>query len=533
MVAMTAGYVALVLHAHLPFVRHPDRDDYLEERWLFEANTECYLPLLAALEKLEADGVPFRLTLSLSPTLMAMLDDPLLRDRYQEHLQESVALAEREVALTEGRWDHDVARYYRHQLQSMYDLYLARGRDLIGAFHRLAQAGYLELITCGATHGFLPLYQHQPELVRTQIQVAAQEFQYRFGHPPRGFWLPECGFYPGVDQYLKEAGIQYCFVDTHGIAHARPGTSRGPFAHGWTPAGIAVFGRDVASSRQVWSASEGYPGDSAYREFYRDIGFEREPAHLGKLAGPNGVRTFTGFKYHRVTGPTDYKEVYDRWAAERTAIRHAAHFVHERARQAAQIRGLLPDGPPPLMVAPYDAELFGHWWYEGPFFLEQVARQGAYHPDVAFVTPGDYLDRFPQGQGVLEPSQSSWGYLGYADFWLDGANHWMYRHLHGAGRRMAALVRRYPHAPEPIRRALNQALRELLLAQASDWAFILKTGTATNYAWHRFHHHMRRFCRIEEALREGKALDPRWLAQVEEADNLFPHLDYRVFAPVG
>ncbi|MDF2628351.1 MAG: (1-_4)-alpha-D-glucan branching enzyme [Symbiobacteriaceae bacterium] len=531
---MTQGYAAIVLHAHLPFVRHPDRDDYLEERWLFEAITECYLPLIDSLERLEADGVPFRLTLSLSPTLMAMLDDPLLRSRYRQFLEAAVDLADREVMLTHGRWDHTVAKFYRQHLRAMLRLYEARGRDVNGAFHRLARAGYLDLITCAATHGFLPLYQHQPETVRAQVLIAAHEFGRRFGHPPRGMWLPECGYFPGVERYLREAGIEYCLVDTHSVANARPAPRLATFSHGWTPGGTAVFGRDMATSKQVWSANEGYPGDAAYREFYRDIAWDRDLEHLGRLAGPNGIRTFTGFKYHRVTGPTDYKEVYDRWAAEQTAQRHAAHFVSERARQVANVRGWMPGGPPPLVVAPYDAELFGHWWFEGPYFLEQVARAAQRQHTVRFITPGDYLDWHREGQGIFEPSYSSWGYQGYADYWVDGSNHWMYRHIHGAGRRMVHLARQYQHgAPSAVaHRALNQAARELLLAQASDWAFIMRSGTATDYANRRFHAHVGRFHRLTEGLAHGQEPDPTWLGKVEAADNLFPHLDFRVFANV-
>jgi 1,4-alpha-glucan branching enzyme len=436
------------------------------------------------------------------------------------------------VALTEGRRDNGVARFYQWHLNKMYRLYQDRQRDLNGAFHRMAQAGYLDLITCAATHGFLPLYQHQPEAVRAQIQIAAHEFRRRFGHPPRGLWLPECGYFPGVDRFLKEAGIEYCFVDTHSVANARPSAPMATFAHGWTPGGIAVFGRDLTTSKQVWSSNEGYPGDGAYREFYRDIGWDRDPEHLGRLAGPNGIRTFTGFKYHRVTGPTDFKDLYDRWGAEQTAIRHAAHFVHERAKQVAHVRGMLPGGPLPMVVAPYDAELFGHWWFEGPFFLEQVARQARHQPGVKFVTPGDYIDMHRAGQGIFEPSYSSWGYQGYADFWVDGANHWMYRHVHGAGRRMVHMARQHARTdPAPmVQRALNQAARELLLAQSSDWAFIMKTGTASDYAWRRFHQHAGRFQKISEAISAGQELDPRWLAAIEAADNLFPEIDFRVYA---
>ncbi len=528
---MSLGYTALVLHAHLPFVRHPEHEEFIEERWLFEAVAECYLPLLDVLERLQTDRIPFRITVSFSPTLMAMLDDPLLRHRCKRFLEACVEVAEREVAFTVGRSEEPVAHFYRHWFRRLLRLYTATYRqDILGAFHSLAKAGYVDLITCGATHGFLPLLQHRPEAVRAQILIAVQEFRRRFGHPPRGFWLPECGYFPGVDQLLREAGVQYCFVETHAIMHARPGAPRGTFAHGWTPGGVAVFGRDAISSKQVWSSREGYPGDSAYRDFYRDIGFERDPAHLGRLQGPGGIRIFSGLKYHRITGPTDHKDLYDRWAAEQTAIRHAGHFVSSRARQVAEVRGLLPAGPPPLIVAPYDAELFGHWWFEGPYFLEQVARHAASHNGVKFITPADYLDMHPEGQGELVPAYSSWGNEGYADFWCDGSNHWMYRHLYGTAGCMARLARSHASAPEHLHRALNQAARELLLAQASDWAFLIRAGTAADYARRRFLAHVGRFNRIADDLSRGDVPDPHWLSQVEAADNLFPELDFRVYA---
>lgn len=525
---MTIGYVALVLHAHLPFLRHPEREDYLEERWLYEAVCECYLPLLEGLERLAADQIPFRLTLSLSPPLMAMLDDPLLRMRVQRYLERSIALAERELAYTAGGPAHLVAHFYHHRLRTLHRAYLQTyRRDLLSAFAAFARAGYLELITSAATHGFLPAYEGQPAAVRAQIRVAVAQFQRRFGFTPRGFWLPECGYFPGLDAMLREAGIQYAFVETHGLTHARPSPPMGPYAHAWTPGGLAVFARDPESSKQVWSTAEGYPGDGAYREFYRDIGFEREPEHLGPLAG-----SFTGLKYHRVTGPTEQKALYDRWAAELTAIRHAGHFVAARRRQVGELRGTHPDGPPPVIVAPYDAELFGHWWFEGPFFLEQVARQAHRQELVRFITPSDYLAQHGEGQGWAEPSYSSWGDQGYADFWIDGTNHWLYRHLHGAGRQMERLAAA-PLPPDGAGQvALAQAARELLLAQGSDWAFILRTGTAADYARRRIQQHLGRFQRIASALEQGQSPDPAWLAQVAAADNLFPDLDGRIYAEI-
>lgn len=528
------GCVALVLHAHLPFVRHPERNNSLEERWLFQAVAECYVPLLFMLERLEAEGIPFRLTLSLSPTLMAMLDDPLLRTRCQRYLEAAVDLTDREVNRAAGRPEVLAAHFHRHHFRRVYRLYTQRyRRDLVGAFHRLAQAGYVDLITCGATHGFLPLLQHQPESVRAQIMVAVEEFRRRFGHPPRGFWLPECGYFPGVDQILREAGVLFCFLETHGLTHGRPAPPRGCYSHAWTPGKLAVFGRDVPSSRQVWSAREGYPGSPWYREFHWDIGAQRPAEHLGPLAVPQGSGAFTGLKYWRVTGPTDQKAFYDRHMAEQTAARHAAHFLQQMHRHLARVSGMLVGGPPPVAAALYDAELFGHWWFEGPVFLEQLARLAAQQDEICFITPGEYLDRYPQGQGSVEPALSSWGERGCADFWCSEANHWVHRPLQKAARRMARLARAFSNPAPPVQDALNQAARELLLAQASDWPFLMQAGTAAAYARERLTQHLDRFQVLASHLETGRSLpDAGWLADVQAQDNLFPTLYHQVFQPV-
>lgn len=526
---MPAGYVALVLHAHLPFVRHPEQAEALEERWFFEAVTECYLPLLDMLERLEADGVPFRLTLSLSPTLMAMMDDPLLRSRYNTHLLRLMELADREARHLARSPAEPVAQMYRSLLRHRYQSYWRRYQgDLIGAFGRLQEAGYLELITCCATHGFLPLLRTQEEAVRAQVLVALEEYQRRFGRPPRGLWLPECGYYPGLDRLLRQVGVTYCFVDTHAVTHGRPLPLRGPYGPACSPAGLALFGRDPESSKQVWSAQEGYPGDPAYREFYRDIGYERDEHYLG----PALARSFTGLKYHRITGQTEQKDWYDPAGAQATVRRHAGHFVWCRSQQTAYLASVLPPNAPPLVVSPYDAELFGHWWFEGPTFLEELARQAAFAQHTfQFISPGDYLDAFGTGDEV-EPVLSSWGQNGYCNFWLDGDNHWIYRPLHQAATRMARLADQHRGGADAMtRRSLNQAGRELLLAQASDWPFIIKAGTAVDYAKRRLTGHLHRFHRITERLAAEQTPDPAWLTAVEAMDNCFPELDYRLFAP--
>jgi 1,4-alpha-glucan branching enzyme len=241
---------------------------------------------------------------------------------------------------------------------------------------------------------------------------------------------------------------------------------------------------------------------------------------------PDGARKNTGFKYHRITGPTDHKQWYDPDEARERAAVHAGNFMFNRERQIEHLAGQL--GRPPLVTATYDAELFGHWWYEGPQFLEDVIRKIAHEQQVFRLThPAAYLSEHPRQQ-VARPAESSWGDQGYHGFWLDPANAWIYPHLHRAAERMAALVRQHPDARGLTRRALAQAGRELLLAQSSDWPFIMRAGTTVKYAEQRLRTHLRRFTRLVEELSAG-AVDPGWLARLEALDNIFAALDYRIF----
>lgn len=522
------GYVALVLHAHLPYIRHPEDPHALELRWLFEALTESYLPLAEVLDNLRRDAVPFCMALSISPTLLNMLTDPLLLRRYERHLDLLADLADREVARTGGRPEHAATQHYQHLLRRRRRQWAGLGGDLVGALLAHVAEGRVELLTTAATHGFLPLLAPVPQAVRAQVALAVAEFRRVCGFPPQGFWLPECGYYPGADAVLAEHGIHYAFLETHGLLGATPAPAHGAHAPVRSPAGVALFARDPESSRQVWSSREGYPGDYAYREYYRDIGFELEPGQLGALLHPAGHRMATGLKYWCITGPTNHKEPYDPAAAAATAARHAAHFAWCRGRQVAHLAAAMDR--PPLVVAPYDAELFGHWWFEGPQWLEQVARQAAAAGEFAFTTPAAYLDRHG-APGPARPVASSWGNAGFFDYWLNGENHWVWRHVHHASRSMADLARRHGCAgpDSPAGAAVRQAARELLLAQASDWPFILKSGTQVEYARRRFTAHLSRFHRIQAALAGGGAPDSRWLAAVQAADACFPALDPLVF----
>jgi 1,4-alpha-glucan branching enzyme len=522
------GYLAPVLHAHLPFVRHPEHEDFLEEDWFYEAITETYIPLLWMLDGLVRDRIDFRLTLSLSPTLVAMLDDELLRRRYSRHLDLLCELADKEVRRTRHQPQmHETASMYKRRFQRARQNYRDRWKsDLVGAFQQYQESRKLEIITSAATHGFLPLLRFNPAAVRAQIQVAVQHHTDRFGRAPGGIWLPECGYYPGLDEILKEAGLRYFFLDAHGIHNASGRTKFGVYAPLYSPAGVAAFGRDPESSKQVWSSKEGYPGDFDYREFYRDIGFDLDLEYIRPYIHPDGIRINTGFKYYRVTGPGETKEPYvPQQGLEKAAI-HAEHFIVSRKQQVEWLRSWMDRKP--IIVAPYDAELFGHWWFEGPDWIDFLIRKLASdRRTLQLTTPTEYLAEYPVNQEEI-PSASSWGLKGYNTVWLNGSNDWIYRHLHAAADRMSELAEEYPSARGTARRALNQAARELLLAQSSDWAFIMSKGTAVEYAARRAKEHLLRFNDLYRMVKTG-GLDRQWLTALERRDNIFPRLDYRIY----
>jgi 1,4-alpha-glucan branching enzyme len=520
------GYLAIVLHGHLPFVRHPEHNDFLEEDWLYEAITETYIPLINVFEGLLRDKIDFRLAMTLSPTLLSMLSDGLLQERYLKHINRLIELAYRECGRTAWQQEfNQLARMYRDRFSGARHTFEKYQRNLSNAFRVFQDAGKLEVITCGATHGYFPLMDVCRESVRAQVRVAASHYQSVFGRPPQGIWLPECGYQPGHDQILKDEGLRYFFSDSHGVLHASPRPKYGVFAPVYCRgSGVACFGRDLESSKQVWSSIEGYPGDYNYREFYRDIGFDLEYDYIRPYIHPDGIRINTGIKYYRITGTSQHKEPYvPQWALDKAA-EHAGNFMYNRQRQAEYLYELM--GRKPLIVSPYDAELFGHWWYEGVSWLDFLLRKIACdQKDIRLVTPSEYLAENPRNQ-VVTPSLSSWGWKGYSEMWLQGSNDWIYRHLHMASQRMTELAKENPQAEGLRRRALNQALRELLLAQGSDWAFIMGTGTHTDYAVKRSKEHLLRFTRLYDDLKSGN-LDEPWLADIESKDNLFPEIDYR------
>lgn len=561
---MALGYFSLILHAHLPFVRHPEYPEFLEEDWLYEAITEVYLPLIYILQSLHEAGARPRLAMNVSPPLCEMLADKLLQDRYTRHLENLLELARKEEhrTRTEDTQFHDAARMYVENLSASLNLWNERyGRNLINAFRELQDEGVVEIITCTATHGFMPLIS-TPESRRAQVEVAVANYRKHFSRAPRGIWLAECAYEPGLEDLLKTNGIEYFIADTHAILYGDPRPRFGVHSPVVCPNGVAVFARDVETSQQVWSAEIGYPGNDLYREFYRDIGWDAPLDYLKPHLHADGMRRHLGLKYHRISGknvPQQAKQPYLPALAREKAAENAMHFIGERIKQARKLRETFGDHPP-LVVSPYDAELFGHWWFEGPQFIDFFFRQLHWDQnEIAAVSPGDFLDSGIPIQ-IQQPTASSWGEAGYYKVWLNEGNSWMYPYQHHTERRMTEAANAAgskfgvrsvrsgsdDHDPrtsnlEQYRRLLNQMARELLLAQSSDWAFQIYQGTTVEYSTRRFRSHIHRFNLLDEMLSGSPPYEGGMdravltehqlalLAEIESRDSIFPEIDFSVY----
>ncbi|SDN30059.1 1,4-alpha-glucan branching enzyme [Paenibacillus sp. yr247] len=536
------GYFALVLHAHLPYIRHQDQDDVMEERWFYEAMTETYLPLLEVMNHLSRDQIDFRMTFSMTPTLLSLFSDPLMQERYRAYLSKLIGLADAEqIRLQKNPSLLPLAIRYSERFRELQNLYNSCKGNVIKSFKHYQDLGLIEIVTSAATHGFLPLMKTE-EAIKAQIMTAVRDYERHFGQKPRGIWLPECGYTPGIDRILKQAGIHYFFTDSTAVAFASPQPNRELVAPLMTPYGVTAFPRDPESASQVWSDDNGYPGDFNYREYYRDIGWDlgwndlEEWAYIKPHVLPTNERVNTGIKYYRITGNGNHREPYHPELALKKAAEHADDFLTNRQKQAQHWHRWLDRKP--IIVAPYDAELFGHWWYEGPSFLEQLCRKMFLDQHIVkMITPSEYLNEYPIAD-VGKLNESSWGRNHSAEVWLQGHNDWIYRHLHQAEERMILLATKHEHlgrhsmlSAGVLKRALNQAARELMLAQSSDWAFIMDSQTVVDYAIRRTKSHLGCFHHLCDQV-DRELVDEILLAVIEEKDNCFPAIDYQDYISI-
>ena len=526
---MRKNRLNFIFNAHLPFVRHPEYPKFLEEDWLYEAMNESYLPLLRMMYRLKEQEVPFKLTFSLSPTLCSMLSDELLSSRFQTYLDEHIELGEKEIArLSSDKANRTLATHYRNEMLENRSFYQNECQgNILTAFNALSNAGYLELITTSATHAYLPVYKDYPIAVNAQVETGVMEHNRHFDKMTDGFWLPECGYYPGIESILRRHNISWISLGAQALALSPDEPERGSYSPVKCSNGLYCFVRDEHLASLVWSSKEGYPADPEYRDFYRDIGYDLPMDYIKPYVHEPEIRSFTGFKYCAVTGNTAEKEIYNLDKAAAKVRSHAMNFMYNVRNRTRSMEDILDLDP--VYTVSFDAELFGHWWYEGVQWLEQLILLISKDEDFELITPTVFIHERHIVQ-VLRPATSSWGEGGYSSVWVDSStNAWLYRHIFKAIERMTELAERFPAQKSLKQRFLNQAARETLLLMASDWPFIIHNQTSSEYALKRIEGHIQNLNLVYDNMCKN-AVNTEWLVKAEKRNNLFKHLDYNIMS---
>ncbi len=543
-----AGAFTFVLHSHLPYARLAGRWPHGEE-WLHEAAAETYIPLLDALFRLLEEGIRTQLTINLSPVLLEQLADHTVQEHFRKFLQDRIKAIQLDVDRFEKSGQSDflaLARLYLDEYLQVQRSFDERyGGDLINAFRQLQHEGIIEITTCAATHGFLPLLARD-ESIELQLKTAVEAYQRHFDRLPSSIWLPECAYRPetvtqhgtkrdGLESFLGKYGLNLFFAESKMVQEApliRSETSpKGRsllqrtihWINSWLGRGkrstfqpyyvgsskVAVLARNQKVSLQVWSADWGFPGDFAYREFH-------------KRDGNSGMR------YWRITGSgTDLgaKELYDPRLALQRVQEHVDHFHNLVLGELERYRKR--SGEPGIIAANFDTELFGHWWYEGTDWLEAVLRKFAESDSIQLLAAGQYVRQHPPQQ-ALDLQAGSWGAGGDYSVWDNDKTHWMWPIIHDAEARMVDVVRKHSSVHGLKREIIDQAARELLLLQSSDWPFLVTTGQADRYAVRRFLQHVERFNQLIREL-DQVHLDRNLLDEIWQTDKIFPEIDHRWF----
>jgi len=543
--------VSLVLNVHHPYVKEfstlvqHDADfseeapfeninpapASVEESWFFEALSETYLPLLMLFDRLEADHVPFRLGLSLSPVMVQMLRDDLLQKKYAAYLDHQIDFGKQEIQRLSGNPAlRLLAQHYFDEAVDRRAVFSTRYEgNIFRALEHYQQKRKIEFLAAPATHAFLPFFCPFPEALHAQMETALSFYRYSLGITPQGFWLPELGWSKELDPFLRSYNFNYTIVDSHGFVLGDPPPSRGSFFPVRTPQNIMVLARDFFACADINRMSREGP----YRDNSRDIGYELPIAMLSPFIAQNGARCQTGYKYWQASSnaprgdASDGDTLYDPAAAQKAAEEHARVFLENCCNRLESAQRFMEEIP--LSLCAFNADSFGRHWHEGPQFLESLFRLAADYRELQFMTPTEYLYRQPISAFEISlPEYSSWGDNGYAQVWLDSSNDWIYRHLNLSINRMIELADRFSGSSSLKERTMNQAACELLLAMASDWPALLYRQESTVYARNQLEDALQNFTTIYEAL-GSNYISTEWLTNLERRHSIFPHINYRVF----
>ncbi len=540
------GSFCLVLHGHLPYVlRHgtwPHGED-----WLYEAAAETYLPILAMVDECLFFNAPPRITVGLTPVLLEQLAHEHFKRGFEHYLEDRIARARADREdfrrINNGHMEY-LATRWEETFRGLQEQFAKINRDIPKAYAQRASAGHIEILTSNATHAYMPLL-YEDSSIRAQIRAGVQTSERLLGYRPRGMWLPECAYRPGgawnppigwggkayrigIEHLVADEGVTHFFVEHHlieasrseqifnngqwwkvGWDEAQKYSSRGwrsvHEAHGVNSDGTGLsravaLARDPIVCEQVWSGAVGYPADGRYLEFHKKWSARR------------------GLRYWKITGPKvdlGEKHLYYPDNVPEAIHQHVSHFINlvkDRLRAHRHHTGKYG-----AVVACFDAELFGHWWYEGPRFLRDLLMSMNADPEIDVSTVEEFVRNNPSDKVVSLP-EGSWGEKGDHRVWTNEQVNWMwdieYRCEASFGKATCTLKWR---DNEKVRQLLEKAGRELLLMQASDWPFVIRRGQAVDYGIKRFMQHVARFeCLLEIAERVDD--NEAYLGQLNEVE---------------
>jgi 1,4-alpha-glucan branching enzyme len=541
----TRYVISLVLNAHLPFVRgytdserrfqlftdedeaekenpeysgeaDQDKDNFLpyspEETWFFEAVSETYLPLLGVFDRLEGSHIPFRLGISLSPVLGEMFCDDYLIKKYIAHLERQIEFGRHEIQKLEGSDECALAKYYFDQAVERHAAFTMRyDRDILKALDYYRKKGRIEMLAGPATNSFLPFLCRFPQAIRAQMETALSFYRYTMGISPTGFWPSELGWAKDISPYLYSYGFNYTIINSHGLLFGKPPPSRGTFYPVKTAEGLFVLACDYNACAFVAGMKKNRPCH------------DNESGEGDAFLAQNGERYNSGYNY-RLEGSDG---LYDPGLAKISAQEQARGFLENSIDRLAGVSVYMKEIP--LSLCAFNADSFGRQWHEGSCFIESLFRLAAEYRELQFMTPSEYLCQQPiSAIDESHPEFSSWGDNGYAELWLDSSNDWIYRHINRSIERMVELADRFTEDSSLKERALNQAAREILLAQASDWPALLYREESAEYAKNQIEGALQNFTTIYESLGRSH-ISAEWLTSLERRHHIFPNINYRVF----
>lgn len=527
------GYFGLLLHGHMPWCKKSGVWPAGEE-WYTEAATETYIPMLNVLRELKEKGIKTAITINITPILAEMMADEYMKDRLTQYLEDWIRRAKSDIQKFENIPERKLIaqnhlEHYEKVRDTFYQNYYG---DLLGSFKWLQDEGMVELITCGATHGFLPLMESDSGIF-SQIQLGVDTHKKYFGKDPKGIWLPECAYRPrelregkireSIDYWIHNSGIDYFFVDSHGILDAEMIEVNNDIGlntnFGYKlETGVSVFGRNQLSSRQVWDAQIGYPGDEYYRDFH-------SKDHN------------SGLHYLRITGKQiskDQKKLYEIDKAKERIESHAQHFVSLQEQELQHYSDHFHKKG--IIVSPYDFELYGHWWMEGIDWLRRVFELIHLNDKIEMITFSDYLSLYKEDFSIIKMQESSWGEGGDFRVWRNPEHGWVWPYINGSIREFEAVIANNSSPNEWGQRVLKQTARELLLMEGSDWPFLLYTKQAKEYANQRFHHHHQRFNKLIWAaknLEDKNRISLHDLEDMENIDSCFQDIKLHYFKKIN